>query len=287
MTMHATEVSRGDRFEFGANWARFLSFVNEDRIAQAEDSLKDMLGVSDLQGKRFLDIGSGSGLFSLAARRLSAVVHSFDYDPKSVGCTRELKRRYFAQDGHWLIEEGSVLDRDYLAGLGQFDVVYSWGVLEYTGAMWQALENVASLVAGGGQLYIAIANDQGGWSRRWRILKRTYNALPRFARIPYAVGIMGPRELKFLAISMLKGRPWEYFAHVLNYSKRSRRGMSRWHDAIDWIGGYPFEVAKPEEIFSMYHDKGFDLLRLRTCAGGIGGNEFVFARRGMARASGA
>ena len=38
--MHATEVSRGDRFEFGANWARFLSFVNEDRIAQAENSLR-------------------------------------------------------------------------------------------------------------------------------------------------------------------------------------------------------------------------------------------------------
>jgi hypothetical protein len=59
--MHATEVSSGDRFEFGANWARLLSFVNEDRIAKAENSLKDMLAVGGLQGKRFFDIGSGSG----------------------------------------------------------------------------------------------------------------------------------------------------------------------------------------------------------------------------------
>jgi 2-polyprenyl-3-methyl-5-hydroxy-6-metoxy-1,4-benzoquinol methylase len=277
VTAHATEVSRGDRFRFGANWARFLSVLNEDRIAQAEKSLREMLGVSDLQDKRFLDIGSGSGLFSLAARRLGAAVHSFDYDPKSVSCTQELKRRYFPGDSQWLIEEGSVLDRNYLARLGQFDVVYSWGVLHHTGAMWQALENIAPLVASGGQLFISIYNDQGRSSRRWRILKRIYNVLPRLARAPYAWAVMGPRELKFLALLTLYGRPWDYFSNILNYSDRSR-GMSYWHDLIDWIGGYPFEVAKPEEIFSMYHGKGFNLIQLRTCAGGNACNEFVFVK---------
>jgi len=53
MPDHATEVSRGERFEFGANWARFLTGLNDERIAQAEKSLKDMLGVSDLAGKHF------------------------------------------------------------------------------------------------------------------------------------------------------------------------------------------------------------------------------------------
>ena len=53
-------------------------------------------------------------------------MHSFDYDPQSVACTQELKRRYFAEDEQWIIEEGSVLDRNYLSRLGRFDVVYSW-----------------------------------------------------------------------------------------------------------------------------------------------------------------
>jgi 2-polyprenyl-3-methyl-5-hydroxy-6-metoxy-1,4-benzoquinol methylase len=138
-TLHSTEVAQGNRFEFGANWALFLGLMNDERIDQAVESLKMMLGVSDLQGRRFLDAGSGSGLFSLAARKLGATVHSFDFDPASVACTKELKRRYFPDDGAWTIEEGSVLDQEYLLRLGQFDVVYSWGVLHHTGAMWQAL----------------------------------------------------------------------------------------------------------------------------------------------------
>ncbi len=148
--MFKQELATGERFAFGENWARFLTLLDEDRIHMAEDSLKRMLGVENLHDKSFLDIGSGSGLFSLAARRLGARVHSFDYDPQSVACTHELKQRYFPNDAHWQIEEGSALDQNYLSALGQFDVVYSWGVLHHTGAMWEALGNVTSLVRGGG-----------------------------------------------------------------------------------------------------------------------------------------
>src|SRR5437762_1776221 len=114
MSAHAIEIKRGERFKFGENWSRFLSLLNEERIREAEASLKKMLEVESLAGKSFLDIGSGSGLFSLAARRLGARVHSFDYDPQSVACAAELKRRYFPNDADWTIEEGSALDADYI-----------------------------------------------------------------------------------------------------------------------------------------------------------------------------
>src|SRR5918911_286314 len=128
----ALEVARGERFEFGRNWAKFLALLNEQRIADAENSLRQMLECEDLKGRSFLDIGSGSGLFSLAARRLGARVHSFDYDPHSVACTMELRRRFCPEDAAWTVETGSALDADYLKRLGRFDVVYSWGVLHHT-----------------------------------------------------------------------------------------------------------------------------------------------------------
>src|SRR5262245_61307524 len=103
------QLLKGERFAFGENWRAFLSKLNEGRIVDAEESLKTRLEVDSLAGKAFVDVGSGSGLFSLAARRLGATVHSFDYDPTSVECTRELRRRYFPTDPYWKVEQGSAL----------------------------------------------------------------------------------------------------------------------------------------------------------------------------------
>src|SRR5215216_2268672 len=168
---HASEVNRGERFEFGKNWRRFLSTLTDEKIVVAEQSLQTFLNTDRLDGKTFLDVGSGSGLFSLAARRLGAKVRSFDYDPNSVACTKELRRRYFPNDNSWWIEQGSVLDRELLSSLGEFDIVYSWGVLHHTGAMWEALGNIKRLVKSGGQLFVAIYNDLGNITDEWRRIK--------------------------------------------------------------------------------------------------------------------
>lgn len=273
MTGYATAVSNGTRFEFGKNWSQFLTMLDEERIERAEDSLQSMLKVKGLAGKTFLDIGSGSGLFSLAARRLGAKVYSFDFDPLSVKCTAELKRRYFPDDSDWTIVEGSVLDSAFLNPLGTFNIVYSWGVLHHTGSMWQALENVSRMVAGHGTLFIAIYNDQGEASRRWLMVKRAYNRLPKWGKW----AVLWPACVRLWGATIFRdtflGNPLRsWFAY------KQQRGMSPWRDVVDWVGGYPFEVAKPELIFEFYRNKDFVLQRLKTCGGGIGCNEFVFQR---------
>ncbi len=272
-TTSTAQLWSSDRFPFGENWRRFLAVVDEERVREAELSLADMLGTTSLAGRRFLDVGSGSGLFSLAAYRLGATVHSFDFDASSVGCTQELRRR-FGDESRWTVERGDALDEAYVSGLGRWDIVYSWGVLHHTGDMWRALKNVASLVDAGGTLFVSIYNDQGLRSRLWRTIKRGYNALPRALRTPYAVAVMAPREALSAGMATASLKPQRYIKAWTEY-KRSR-GMSRWHDLIDWVGGYPFEVASPEQVFDFFRPHGFRLRRLKTCAGGLGCNQFVF-----------
>jgi len=264
------------RFEFGNNWRNFLTVFNDDRLRRAEESLITMLGMETLAGKRFLDIGCGSGLFSLAARRLGAEVTSFDVDSASVACTVELKRRYYGDDPFWIVARASVLDSDYLQSLGTFDVVYSWGVLHHTGAMWTAVENALRSVRPRGQLFIALYNDQGAKSRWWVRVKRTYNRLPARLKPLYMLlfGIAFESAAVLVALARLNLRNivnrWTKYENV--------RGMSRWHDVVDWVGGYPFEVATPDAVSDFCRRKGFDLVKLKTCGGKLGCNEFVFER---------
>lgn len=263
-----------ERFPFGRNWASFLEVLDERRISEAERSLSEKLGRNRIAGATFLDAGSGSGLFSLAAARLGARrVHSFDFDPDSVGCTQELRRRYFPAAEYWTIDQASVLDRAYLDRLGQWDIVYSWGVLHHTGDMWTALDLVAGLVAPSGRLFIAIYNDQGSRSRAWTAVKRVYNR-SRAGKGAILAALVPYNVARGLAVDLIRRKN-----PLTRYREYQRvRGMSMMHDWKDWFGGYPFEVAKPEAIFDFFRTRGFILTGLSTSGGGHGCNEFVFAR---------
>ena len=272
ITLHTTAVPQ-ERFEFGKNWQRFLRRLDEERILEAEASLRSMLAIEDFNQKAFLDVGCGSGLFSLAARRVGARVFSFDYDPQSVACTLQLKDIFFPGDPDWQIERGSALDQSYLRNQGTFDVVYAWGVLHHTGAMWEALKNMIPLVKQGGKLFIAIYNDQGMKSDIWRFVKRTYNRTSKNFRFLILWPIGAALLSGMTVVDLCRLRKPRIASRI-----SSPRGMSLWIDIVDWVGGYPFEVASPNQIIDLYRGSGFRLDKLASCGRKLGCNQFVFTK---------
>ena len=280
---HREELRGGKRFGFGRNWRAFAAGVDSDAIAEAERSVLGLLGPTGLvidgrlDGLRMLDAGCGSGLFSLAALRLGATVTAFDLDPDSVLTTRSLVAQHAPADAQdrFALLHGSVLDDGFLAGLGEFDVVYSWGVLHHTGAMWDACRKVATRVRPGGGLVIALYHDAGRASAVWWAIKRLSAALPRPLQVGLAAVLLVPIELFALVRSLARLDPLGYVRRWTRY--RSLRGMSRWHDHLDWVGGFPYEWATPAEVIAFHRDAGFEhLMTVDAIAWGC--NEFTFRR---------
>jgi len=268
------EQPEKDRFSFGENWLAFLDHLDDERIGEAERSLQALCGLERLDGMRVLDIGSGSGLFSLAARRLGAIVHSFDYDPQSVAGTRKLKDRFFPGDSSWVVEQGSILDRSYVAGLGTYDIVYSWGVLHHTGAMYDAIANAVSCVKPDGMFAFALYRKTrlcGLWKFEKRWYAKASPAAKKFARSVFITGL----RLAFLVARR------DFAAYVANY--KSSRGMSFTHDVHDWMGGYPYESIAPAEVTMLMNRLGLEHVRSNvgpygTGIFGSGCDEYVYRR---------
>ena len=261
-------------FAFGRNWRQFLDDVaTEERVRDAQRSLQQLLRVESLEGVRWIDIGCGSGLFSLAAHRLGAgPMLSFDVDEDSVGCCRELWQRE-EQPADWKVAQGSVLDEAFLASIEPADVVYSWGVLHHTGQMWRAIENAAGLVRPGGLFAIAIYNRLPGLtgSVTWLRIKKTYVSSPRWVQWLMERAYLG----YYVASLIAHGRnPVAWFRRY-----REARGMSVMTDLIDWVGGYPYEFAAVDEIFCFARDRlGMELVNLVSVPT-LGNNQFVFRKR--------
>ena len=236
-------------FSFGENWCDYLGTLTDEAIDSAANEIDQYLKAETLKGKSFIDIGSGSGIHSLAAHRFGVRnLCSLDVDPRSVEATTKMWEKAGRPD-NWTVKSGSILDDDFVRELGSYDIVYSWGVLHHTGSMWEAINNAISLVAPGGQMWIAIYVDGPNYQRDLD-LKKKYNAATD----------SGKRWMlrKWIFRDMLRmaknfENPFIYFQN------NCKRGMNRYNDAIDWLGGLPYEVASAQEILEFCKSRGLIL----------------------------
>ncbi len=262
----------GLRFEFGDNWKNYVeNYLDDDKIREAEKSLKSFMGLKDLRGKTFLDIGCGTGMFSLAAFNLGAKVISFDFDANSVECCKLLRER-FGNDKRWEIRQGSVLSKKFMNSLPQADIVYSWGVLHHTGKMYEAIRSASEKVKPKGLFLIAIYNKVGGrFGSKFSLnVKKAYNKSPAIIKNLMVFS----KIIAFFMYNMITMQ--NPLKKISSY--KSKRGMSWYYDIVDGMGGYPFDYASAEEIFTFCRKLGFSLINIKT-TNGKDNNEFLFKKQ--------
>ena len=233
-------------FSFGANWQDYLRTVSEEALRAACKDIEGWIGGVFVKGRTILDVGCGSGVHSLAFHRMgSGRVLSMDVDPRSVEAARTLWQRE-GKPRNWEVVEGSILDRPFLSAWGTFDLVYAWGVLHHTGALWAALEHAAGLVAKGGLFWLALYADGPNYERDLRI-KKKYNAASEF----------GKRVMVYRWIGSLMRERLRRGRNPFGWNHKKERGMNVYHDIIDWLGGLPYEVANPEKVGAFMSERGF------------------------------
>ena len=264
------------RYEFGKNWKSFNSTsFSEKRLSIAKESILDFLNLDNLEGKTFLDIGSGSGLQSFAAYRAGAdKIYSFDYDRNSVAATKSLWIKS-GEPKKWKVGQGSVLDENFMLSLGKFDIIYSWGVLHHTGNVWKALENSILPLKKDGVLYIALYAEEAYQDpppEYWLNIKQNYNNSGCFNKKII--------EIKYVFNSLMKSKITniiELLKMALLYKKN--RGMSLWTDIKDWLGGWPMEFTSAEEVYSHSLNKlNLCLINLKM---GNGCTEYLFKKKNV------
>lgn len=260
------------RFSFGLNWLDFVdTSLDKTKVEKALLSMRTILKSEDLSGKTFLDVGCGSGLFSLAACLLNAQhVYSFDFDANSVLASIKLRDQFNISELRWEIYQGDILNKKWLSIVPQTDIVYSWGVLHHTGYMWEAIENTILKVKPGGLLAISIYNKVSNHrdsSKMWWRIKYFYNRSPKLLRII----IVDLYILKVILGFIRRG-----INPIREIKAYGERGMDFFHDVKDWVGGFPYEYASAEEVIQFIKKVHNSDLIFINKENGNACNEFTF-----------
>jgi SAM-dependent methyltransferase len=245
---YVNSFDKNNNFTFGTNWIDYVNkTLNASIVMTHQNDLQANLtaaGIS-IQNAKVFDIGCGSGLSSLSFLNLGAQsVYSIDVDEKSIEATNITKRNFANNSANWTIEKRSI----FSPPKEKFSLVYSWGVLHHTGHLWRAVRNAAECVAPNGYIYLALYVS-GPLFPFHLIQKQNFFRAGR------------EEKLKIL---------YSYLGGSVDMFNIDNRGMNRFHDAIDWLGGLPYEVCSPTQLIDFLPN-----FRLLSLVNGAEGGNFI------------
>ncbi len=251
-------MSENGKFSFGLNWIDYVKTKLNDTIVENHTSNISMYYKDyDLSSMSVLDIGCGSGLSSLSFNLLGCKnIHSIDVDKNSVSACELTKEKYSNYvKNNWTIENKSILDEEFVKSSPKYDIVYSWGVLHHTGNMWKAIKNATSLVKENGIIHLALYVNGERYTEDLKT-KMFYN--------------LSEDDIKKKMI--FDWLNYYYISRGVDIFSTNDRGMNKYNDCIDWLGGIPYEVCDPDILDSYLNQNSFTKMFYK---GGKQGSNFI------------
>lgn len=206
----------------------------EGVVKHLQDIFPD--GVRD---RRVLDGGCGSGMVSVGFATQGADVTGVDVTKKCVENGRSNAER-FGVDCCFV--EADLVDLDLGA---KFDIIYSWGVLHHTPDAKASFQHLASHLAPGGEMIIAVYLKTA-LSGFWNFSRVFYQNSPEFAKMGIRKTTSGFLGIVDMVKRVSRGR-----------ERYMMRGTSNEEIINDWLGVPHRTFHTYDEVYKWFEDAGF------------------------------